>query len=148
MCRNIERFSLYNQNHPTAAVKLLLAATIQWLLYFIFSPIHLMKSSFFAAPLAVLLVMAAELPAAQAQALRPATNQPVERARIRQGVSSGELTRPEAARLRAREANITATKQAARADGVVTPTERRVVRGEERRTSRAIYRQKHDGQVR
>jgi len=106
-----------------------------------------MKPSFFAAALVALLV-AAELPAARAQVLRPATSQPVERARIRQGVRSGELTRPEAARLRAREANITATKQAALADGVVTPTERRVVRGEERRASRAIYRQKHDGQVR
>lgn len=74
--------------------------------------------------------------------------QAVERARIRQGTRSGELTRPEVARLRAREANITADKRAARADGVVTPGERRGIRGDERRTSRAIYRQKHDGQVR
>jgi hypothetical protein len=70
------------------------------------------------------------------------------RASIRQGARSGELTRAEAARLRAREAGITADKRAARVDGVVTPGERREIRGDERRTSRAIYRQKHDGQVR
>jgi hypothetical protein len=105
-----------------------------------------MKSALVTASLLVLL--ATKLPVAQAQALRPAISQPVERARIRQGVRSGELTPNEAARLHAREANITATKQAARADGVVTPAERQVVRREERRTSRAIYRQKHDGQVR
>ena len=104
-----------------------------------------MKAALIVAPL---LLLAAKLPAAQAQALRPAASQPVERARIRQGVRSGELTPIEAARLHAREANITATKQAARADGVVTPAERQVVRREERRTSRAIYRQKHNGQVR
>ena len=106
-----------------------------------------MKLTLFTAPLLGLL-LAIELPAAQAQVLRPATSQPAERARIRQGVRSGELTGPEAASLRAREANITATKQAARADGVVTPAERRVVRSEERHASRAIYRQKHDAQVR
>ncbi|GAB3636905.1 hypothetical protein GCM10027422_24950 [Hymenobacter arcticus] len=74
--------------------------------------------------------------------------QATERARIRQGARSGELTRPEAARLRAREANVTADKRAARADGVVTRGERHEIRGDKRRTSRAIYRQKHDGQVR
>lgn len=106
-----------------------------------------MKLALFTAPLLGLL-LAAGLPAAQAQVLRPATSQPAERARIRQGVRSGELTGPEAARLRAREANITATKQAVRADGVVTPAERHVVQSEKRRTSRAIYRQKHDAQAR
>lgn len=33
-----------------------------------------------------------------------------------------------------------ALKQAARANGMVTPAKRRVVRGEERRTTQAIYR--------
>ena len=55
---------------------------------------------------------------------------------------------PIAPRLRTREADIRQDKQAARADGVVTPDERRDIRTDERRTSRAIYRQKHDGQVR
>ena len=71
-----------------------------------------------------------------------------ERARIRQGVRSGELTRTEAARMRGREAGITAEKRAARADGVVTRGERRDIRRTETSASRAIYRQKHDGQAR
>ena len=71
-----------------------------------------------------------------------------ERARIRQGVASGELTRSEAARMRGREAGINAEKRAARADGVVTNNERRNIRHTENSASRAIYRQKHDGQVR
>lgn len=85
-----------------------------------------------------------------ASAQTPALNatQRNERARIRQGVRSGELTRTEAARLRGREAGITAEKRAARADGIVTAGERRDIRRTENRASRAIYRQKHDAQVR
>ena len=71
-----------------------------------------------------------------------------EQARIRQGVRSGELNRAEAARLKGREADIRQDKRAAKADGVVTRDERQDIRKDERQTSRAIYRQKHDGQVR
>ena len=71
-----------------------------------------------------------------------------EQARIRQGVRSGELTRPEAARLKAREADIRQDKREAKADGVVTPGERQEIRKDEKQASRAIYRQKHDGQER
>lgn len=71
-----------------------------------------------------------------------------ERARIRQGVASGELNSREAARMRGREAGITAEKRAARADGVVTRDERHNLRRTENSASRAIYRQKHDRQVR
>jgi hypothetical protein len=91
----------------------------------------------------------ASLPLA-ASAQTPALNatQRTERARIRQGVRSGELTRTEAARLKGREAGITAEKRAARADGMVTRGERRDIRRTENSASRAITRQKHDGQVR
>ncbi|MGI4833242.1 MAG: hypothetical protein ACRYFK_07240 [Janthinobacterium lividum] len=97
---------------------------------------------------ALLLVAAATT--AQAQTSTPlvrarAQNQ---RARIRQGVASGELNQREAARLRGREAGLTAQRRADRADGVVTPQERRDLRQTENRDSRAIYRQKHDAQVR
>jgi len=86
---------------------------------------------------------------ATAQALPGvAARQAHERARIRQGVASGQLTRTEAAHLRAREADIHHDKLLARADGVVTPAERQSIRREEAQASRAIYRQKHDGQVR
>jgi hypothetical protein len=136
-----------NQNRFCPAMKLLLGGAIQLSFHSVCYPIPFIKASFFAALQAVPLV-AAGLPAAQAQVPRPATSQPVERARICQGVCSGELTPWQMrARLRAREANITAAKQAAQADGVIIPAEHRVVRGEERCTSRAIYRQKHDSQV-
>ena len=94
------------------------------------------------------LLLAAGIVVAQAQTPVLNANQRNERARSRQGVATGELTRPEAARMRGREAGVTADKRAARADGVVTSGERHEIRGDERRTSRAIYRQKHDGQMR
>ncbi|MGI4875188.1 MAG: hypothetical protein ACRYFX_28870 [Janthinobacterium lividum] len=71
-----------------------------------------------------------------------------QRARIRQGVASGELTRTEAARMRGREAGLTAEKRAAKADGVVTPEERKDIRRTENKNSRAIHRQKHDAHMR
>lgn len=88
--------------------------------------------------------------AAEAQTATPGINsrQRQERARIRQGVRSGELNRAEATRLRAREAEISQDRREARADGIVTTAERHDMRHDERRASRAIYRQKHDAQQR
>lgn len=88
--------------------------------------------------------------AAHAQTGTPVINaqQRNQRARIRQGVASGELNRREAARMRGREAAITTEKRTAKADGVVTRDERQDIRHDEHKTSRAIYRQKHDGQTR
>lgn len=87
---------------------------------------------------------------ASAQTATPAitARQHNEQTRIRQGVRSGQLTPAEAARLRAREADIRQDKRVAKADGVVTPDERHEIRKDENQASRAIYRQKHDGQVR
>lgn len=87
---------------------------------------------------------------AAAQTRTPVVNarEQNQRARIRQGVASGELNRREAARMRGREAGLTAEKRAMKADGVVTPQERQDLRRTENRDSRAIYRQKHDAQVR
>ena len=88
--------------------------------------------------------------AASAQTATPGINarQANERGRIRQGVAGGQLTRPETARLRARESDIHQDKKAARADVVVTRDERQDIRKDERQASRAIYRQKHDNQAR
>ncbi len=99
---------------------------------------------------AAALLVVAGLATAQAQTRTPVVNarEQNQRARIRQGVATGELNRREAARMRGREAGLTAEKRAARADGVVTPGERRDLRQTENRDSRAIYRQKHDAQVR
>lgn len=68
--------------------------------------------------------------------------------RIRQGVRSGELTRREARRMELRQAKVQHDKKVAKADGTVTPAERRKLRREQNRTSRAIRRQKHDAQTR
>jgi hypothetical protein len=67
--------------------------------------------------------------------------------RIDQGVASGALTARETHTLDAREAKIAADKAAAKADGSVSAAERARLRGEERRTSRAIYRKKHNARV-
>ncbi|MBS1574986.1 MAG: hypothetical protein JST09_06740 [Bacteroidetes bacterium] len=68
--------------------------------------------------------------------------------RIGNGVKDGELTARETARLEGREAKIQHDKRVAKSDGVVTGSERKKLRREENRTSRAIYRQKHDAQER
>jgi uncharacterized membrane protein YebE (DUF533 family) len=67
--------------------------------------------------------------------------------RIKEGQQSGELTKPEARRLKMREAKIRHDKRAAKADGIVTPEERAKLNREQNRTSRAIHRQKHDEQT-
>lgn len=68
--------------------------------------------------------------------------------RINNGVRSGELTRREAHNLRTDERRISAEKRMAKADGHVTRNERRMLRRQENRTSRAIYRNKHNNRVR
>jgi hypothetical protein len=106
--------------------------------------------------LLVVLLAGVTVSAAQEQpAANPQTKTPVitkrqanQRARIRQGVRSGELTRGEAARLRAKERKIQAEKKAAKSDGTVTQGERRHLKREENRTSRQIYRLKHNNRER
>lgn len=73
-----------------------------------------------------------------------------QQSRIAQGVKSGELTPKEAAHLERREAKIDAEVKADRAanGGHLTASERAKINAEQNRASRAIYRQKHDGQVR
>jgi hypothetical protein len=71
-----------------------------------------------------------------------------QRARIHQGVQSGELTRPEARRLRVGESRLNYNEARAKADGVVTPAERARLHREADRESARIYRQKHDAQDR
>jgi len=67
-----------------------------------------------------------------------------QRARIRQGVRSGELTPAEASKLRKEERKIQQDKKAAKSDGVVTPAERKQLKKEENKVSREIYRKKHN----
>jgi GNAT superfamily N-acetyltransferase len=71
-----------------------------------------------------------------------------QRARIHQGVQTGELTRPEARRLKVGEARLNYNEARAKADGVVTPAERARLQNEANRESARIHQQKHDAQDR
>ena len=66
--------------------------------------------------------------------------------RIGEGVESGSLSANETAHLEKREAHINREVRRDRAanGGKLTPAERRKVEHQENRTSRAIYRDKHD----
>lgn len=68
--------------------------------------------------------------------------------RIRQGVRSGELTRPETRRLVHGQRELRRDERAAKADGVVTARERAGLQHEANQQSRRIHRQKHDAQDR
>lgn len=105
-----------------------------------------MQKHLLAAAAALLLV--ATTAQAQTRTPRVTNRQNRQEARIYRGEANGSLTPREAARLQGREAGLQAEKRAMKADGVVTAQERQDLRRTENRDSRAIYRQKHDGQVR
>ncbi|HJQ23513.1 MAG TPA: hypothetical protein VKA60_06320 [Blastocatellia bacterium] len=71
-----------------------------------------------------------------------------EQQRIRQGERSGELTRREAGRLEAEQGRIRGYEWYAKSDGHVSRAERHHLDRMLDRSSRDIYRQKHDGQDR
>ena len=73
---------------------------------------------------------------------------PNDKARIHQGVKSGELTKAEAARLKEKEERLRMEKKDYRQDGVISPAERKDFRKDKKRLSKDIYRQKHDRQDR
>ena len=74
---------------------------------------------------------------ALAQTVTPkvAKKQANQHARINEGVKSGELTKKEAAALRAREAKLQRDKKIAKSDGKVTPAERAKLNREANRNS-------------
>lgn len=87
------------------------------------------------------------------QAQQPAAPRAVKRQvnqqqRIREGAQTGALTPREVQKLEAEQANIQATKAAAKADGKVTPIEKAVIEQKQDRANRHIRRQKHDRQHR
>jgi len=63
-------------------------------------------------------------------------------------VSSGEVTRVEAAKLRSEQRQIRRTERRAKADGKVTRRERANLQRKQNQASRDIRRQKHDAQER
>jgi hypothetical protein len=66
--------------------------------------------------------------------------------RIQQGAQSGALTAREAASLERGQGRLQAREDHAKADGLVTPQERKNLQRAEDRQSRRIYEEKHDRQ--
>lgn len=66
--------------------------------------------------------------------------------RIEQGVASGQLTARETLRLEREQKRIAVAEQKAKADGTVTPAERKKIHVMQDQASRDIHRQKHDRQ--
>jgi hypothetical protein len=71
-----------------------------------------------------------------------------QQARIAEGVKSGQLTGKEANRLEHEERNIRVEERTYKSDGKLTPAERKDLNQDLNKTSRDIYNQKHDEQVR
>ncbi len=97
---------------------------------------------------AIMLIASTGLINAQRGTRSTTSRQVTQQARIGEGVRSGELSRPEAARLEREQKKIQIEKRIAKADGTVTPAEKRFLRREQKRSSRHIARQKNDGQER
>lgn len=68
--------------------------------------------------------------------------------RIRQGIRSGELTRPETRGLRQQRRDIRQDERLYRSDGALTRAERRDLHRQLDGLSRDVYEQKHDAQRR
>jgi len=106
-----------------------------------------MKKAIWMTGVAVALSMAT-MGAANAGTPRLDAREHNQRARIQDGRTSGELTRPEARRLAAGQVHLRRAEARAKSDGVVTGRERAHLQHEANQQSRRIYRQKHDAQAR
>lgn len=67
--------------------------------------------------------------------------------RIQQGLANGSLTRPEASRLYAEQAQIDELERVFRADGRLSPVERQYLVRLQQRAGQQIFAERHDGQV-
>ena len=84
---------------------------------------------------------------ANAEGRRANVRQDVQRARIHEGVQSGELNRAEAARLRSGQRHVRRVERRAEADGQVSAEEQARLEQAQDVQSRRIERQKHDAQT-
>lgn len=94
------------------------------------------------------LIALAALGTESAEAARRDRRQNHQGARIRQGVRSGELTQGEARAVQAQQGHVRRIERRAEADGVVTEAEKLRIEKAQDRSSRQIYRLKHNGQDR
>jgi hypothetical protein len=87
---------------------------------------------------------------ASAQSETPVVDkrQKVQRARVREGVTSGELTRTEAAKARHDQRKVRRTERRAKADGEVTDQEKARIQRKQNKASRSLRRNKNDDQTR
>ncbi len=83
---------------------------------------------------------------AQAYAAGTDWRQGNQKARIADGVESGELTARESVRLAKQQRHIARTENRYKSDGHYSAKERAIVHHKQNRASRNIARQKHDGQ--
>jgi len=99
--------------------------------------------------LLALLPLAGPSPA-KAQTKTPVVRERQEnqKARIKEGVKDGSVTRREAKQLREEQKDIRQDVKDARADGVVTGKEAAKITREQNKASRDIYKQKNDKQNR
>lgn len=93
---------------------------------------------------AALLVAGCISASAQDEAARAQTRQNIQRARIAQGVNSGEVTRRERVGLRMEQRHIHHARRRANADGQVTADEQRRLERKQDRANRHIRRAKHN----
>ena len=100
----------------------------------------------FASTLALGLTMAVGAPVAHGATIDD--RQENQQKRIEQGIQSGELNKREAVRLRSEQNRIQAMENKALADGELSKKERRKIQQRLNKSSRHIYREKHDGQTR
>ncbi len=91
-----------------------------------------------------LAALTATMASAQTATLRIDRREARQDARIHQGVCGGELTRGEAARLRAGQRHVGRMESRAKADGVVTPRERARIGRAQNIESRRIHRLEHN----
>jgi hypothetical protein len=71
-----------------------------------------------------------------------------QRARIQQGVKSGELTKSEAKNLMQEQRSIRQEERAYKSDGVLNRAERQDLHQDLNEASRNIHKEKHDGETR
>jgi hypothetical protein len=105
-----------------------------------------MKKIIFVA--ALFFVTSAGILKAQTGTVSNTARQESQQARIAGGVENKELTRRETAKLEREQKKIQLEKKAVKADGTVTPKEKRFLKRQQNQASRDIYRQKHDDQER
>ena len=101
-----------------------------------------MKIKFF---LITALLFGISISSADAQYRKRSQNQ---KHRVGQGIRSGELTKKEAKNLIGERKEIHRQVKLAKADGKITPIERKIIRREQRQQSHSIYRKKHNNRAR